>query len=173
MQSALGAIPGIVSSIGASAAGAAYSAGANISSSFASGMYSALGAIQAAAGAMVAAADAAIRAKARIASPSKLFGKLGRFTGQGFEMGIRDMIPAVARASAALVAVPTGYGFGAVSPAAALWANAPASSGTSSTVNYYTTNQITQQPGEDGEQLARRIVQVMHQDYVDVNGMGR
>lgn len=32
---------------------------------------------------------------------------------------------------------------------------------------------VAQQPGEDGEQLARRIVQVLHQDYIGVNGLAR
>ena len=86
--------------------GAAYSAGAYISQGFAAGMYSCLGAIQAAAAQMVAAAEAAIRAKAMIASPSKLTKKLGAFFGEGFSNGISDEEPNVWKAAESLVSIP-------------------------------------------------------------------
>jgi len=52
-------------------------------------------------------------------------------------------------------------------------AYAPAHRGNTSTIDNRTYLNVTQQPGEDGEQLARRIVQVLHQDYIDVNGLAR
>lgn len=106
VQSQIGRIPGIVASVGGSAAATAYSVGANISNSFANGMRSALGAIQSAAAQMVSAADQAIRAKARIASPSRVFAGLGENIGEGFEHGIRSTIPDAARAAGDLVSVP-------------------------------------------------------------------
>ncbi|MCV0404524.1 MAG: hypothetical protein K5924_12590, partial [Chloroflexi bacterium] len=89
---------GAVRGGGNAAASTAYGIGANVSSSFASGMYSALGSIQAAAAAMVAAANTALRAKAMIASPSKLFKRLGGYVGEGFALGIGESGPGVQRA---------------------------------------------------------------------------
>src|SRR5699024_8349333 len=105
---------------GGAAASTAYSIGVNISNAMAQGMGAALGSIRAAANQMVAAADAALRARAMIHSPSRLFEQLGGFVGEGFEQGIRDSIPDAARAAAALVSVPNvdGYGrYGASVPA--------------------------------------------------------
>lgn len=84
----------------------AYSAGAYISQGFAAGMQSCLGAIQSAAAQMVAAADAAVRARARIHSPSKLFEKNGIFMGEGQEKGILSKVKDVWRAAEKLVQVP-------------------------------------------------------------------
>lgn len=116
-----------VSNAGSSASTTAYSIGSNISSSFASGMEAFLGRIRSAAAAMVNAASDALRAKAQIASPSKLFRGFGEFVGEGFEQGIASMIPSVAKTSADLVATPllaspsayaptagSGHGSGAV-----------------------------------------------------------
>lgn len=86
--------------------GAAYSAGAYISEGFAAGMESCLARIEAAAERMVAAAEKAIRAKAMIASPSKLTKKLGGFYGEGFAIGISDMERDVAGAAKRLVSIP-------------------------------------------------------------------
>lgn len=113
MQSGLAQAPAVamqavtlVASTLMSGYGAAYSAGAYISQGFAAGMYSCLGAIQAAAAQMVAAAEAAIRAKAMIASPSKLTKKLGAFFGEGFSNGISDEEPNVWKAAESLVSIP-------------------------------------------------------------------
>ena len=69
-------------------------------------MRSALGAIRAAAAAMVSAANAAVRAKAKIASPSKVFRGLGEFTGEGYAVGISAMERDVSKAADNLVAIP-------------------------------------------------------------------
>ena len=84
----------------------AYSAGAYISQGFAAGMLSCLGTIQSAAAQMAAAADAAIRAKAKIHSPSKVTTKLGEYFGEGFVNGIADMARAAWNAAADLVSIP-------------------------------------------------------------------
>lgn len=55
---------------------------------------------------MQAAADAAVRAKAKIASPSKVSAKLGEYWGQGFANGIADMAQNVAKAASKIVAAP-------------------------------------------------------------------
>jgi len=41
------------------------------------------------------------------------------------------------------------------------------------TIDNRTYFSVTQQAGENGEALAQRVVQIMTQDYVDVNGMKR
>lgn len=66
----------------------AYSAGAYISQGMAAGMRSALGQIRSAAAAMSAAADAAMRAKAKVSSPSKVTMKTGKFIAQGLAVGM-------------------------------------------------------------------------------------
>lgn len=114
ISNAVSEIPGIISGIGGSAVNTAYSIGVNISDAFARGMESMLYRIEGAAARMVAAADIALRKKAELASPSKLFRRHGRFTGEGYELGILDLIPDVARATEQLVhaGVPDGLAFG-------------------------------------------------------------
>ena len=70
----------------------AYSAGAYISQGMAAGMYSCLGSIRAAAAAMSAAADEAMRAKARVSSPSKVTKKTGGYIGEGLVVGILSKV---------------------------------------------------------------------------------
>ena len=77
----------------------AHAAGAYISQGFAQGMSSCLGQIEAAASRMVAAADKAIRAKAKIHSPSKMTEKDGKFMGSGFAKGIKKSTGKVKKAS--------------------------------------------------------------------------
>ena len=86
--------------------GGAYSSGAYISKGFAAGMRSCLGEIRAAASAIVAAANAAIEAKARIASPSKVTTKLGGYYGKGYVNGILDNVKAAWKAAEKLVSIP-------------------------------------------------------------------
>lgn len=86
--------------------GGAYSAGAYISQGFAAGMRSQLAAIQSAAAQMAAAADAAVRAKAKIHSPSKVSASLGEFWGEGFISGIDSMIKDAWNAAQNLVSIP-------------------------------------------------------------------
>ena len=81
---------------------AARSAGSYISQGFASGMQSCLGQIRSAASQMVAAADAAIRAKAKIHSPSRLTKAHGRYIAIGMALGIKKGISSVTSASKSL-----------------------------------------------------------------------
>lgn len=84
----------------------AYSAGYYISSGFASGMLSCLSLIRSTAAKMVSAANTAIEAKAKIASPSKVTKKLGSFYGEGFVVGISNMISEAYHAAKDLVSIP-------------------------------------------------------------------
>ena len=86
--------------------GAAYSAGAYISQGFAAGMRSQLGAIRSAAAQMVNAANKAVRAKAMIHSPSRLFKKNGVYMGEGQEEGILSKVKDVWKAAKKLVQLP-------------------------------------------------------------------
>lgn len=85
----------------------AYSAGAYISQGFAAGMQSQLGTIRSAANEMVKAADKAVKAKAKIHSPSRLFAVLGGYVGKGFANGIEKMRNTVTTAAEKLVSIPT------------------------------------------------------------------
>lgn len=89
-----------------SGAGSARSAGAHISSGFAAGMRSGLGEIEAAANRMVAAADRAIRARAKIHSPSRLTKGLGAFVGKGFADGIISTYREIRTAASGMISMP-------------------------------------------------------------------
>lgn len=86
--------------------GPAFAAGAFISLGFAQGMQSQLGAIRNAAAQMAAAADEALRAKAKIHSPSDLTDDAGGDFGQGWINGISDKAKAARKAIADLIYIP-------------------------------------------------------------------
>ena len=89
-----------------SGASSAFSSGRFISQGFANGMISMLGVIRNAASQMAAAADKAVRAKAKIGSPSKTANKLGKWWGEGYEGGLLDMVKNVWAAAEKLVTIP-------------------------------------------------------------------
>ena len=84
----------------------AYSAGAYISVGFAMGMLSQLAAIRSAAAQMAAAADAAVRAKAKIHSPSRVADQLGAYWGEGYVEGLESMLSKAWRIAEEFVAIP-------------------------------------------------------------------
>lgn len=113
MQSGLNRAPSVASRAVQSAVSrlrsgrsGAYSAGAYIGQGFAAGMNASLGAVRAAAAAMAEAADAAVRAKAKIKSPSRVAMKSGRYWGEGFGLGMLKEARFVERASEKLVSIP-------------------------------------------------------------------
>lgn len=75
-----------------SAQGGAYSSGVYIGVGLANGIRSQVGAVRSAAASLAAAAEAAIVAKAKIGSPSKVSTKLGGFFGIGWVNGILDKV---------------------------------------------------------------------------------
>lgn len=192
-EAALGAIPGIISRIGGSAADTAYRAGRQISEGFARGMEAYLGRIRQAAANMVAAAEQAVLARAMITSPSRLFADIGKFLPQGLAAGVSDPaeLRRLERHSAGMVdAVASGIGsldIGKMMNLGDLGSlrMAPASMGrqdytlASPTGNSVVTSVhtsygdiiINQQPGEDGEMLARRVIGILDRDYSGVNGL--
>lgn len=99
-------VSSVVSTLRSGRSGA-YSAGSYISQGFAAGMRSQLGAIRSAAAQMVAAANQAVRAKAMIHSPSRLFKKNGIYMGEGQEEGILSKVKDVWKATKKLVQLPT------------------------------------------------------------------
>lgn len=84
----------------------ARSAGAFISTGFAQGMRSQLAAIRVTAAQMAQAAEQAIRAKAKIHSPSKVTTALGQYWAEGFVNGMSDMFSKVQAVSQQLVSIP-------------------------------------------------------------------
>lgn len=84
----------------------AYSAGAYIGIGFANGMLSQLGRIRSAAAQMAVAAEKAVRAKAKIGSPSRVADKLGGYWGEGLANGISGMAAKVWDAAQKLVSIP-------------------------------------------------------------------
>ena len=84
----------------------AYSAGAFISIGFAQGMQSQLGAIRNAAAQMAVAADQALRAKAKINSPSKVFGDNGDYCVDGFVNSLKDGAKRTWKAAQELFNIP-------------------------------------------------------------------
>ncbi len=84
----------------------AYQCGAFIGQGLANGLRSQVGAVQSAAAQLAAAADAAIRAKAKIGSPSKVADKDGVWIGKGLVNGIKSMYGDVQRAADGLFDFP-------------------------------------------------------------------
>lgn len=99
-------VSAVLSSLASGASGA-YSSGYNIGLGFANGMSATLGYIRSVAAQMAAAADAAVRAKAKIHSPSRVFAGLGAYVGEGFALGIESMSRKVAEAMQNIVEIPT------------------------------------------------------------------
>ena len=84
----------------------AYSAGSYIAIGFAQGMMSQLAIIRSAAAQMAAAADKALKAKAKIHSPSKVTTKDGQDFGQGWVNGVLDKVREARSAIEELVYIP-------------------------------------------------------------------
>lgn len=101
VTSVMGSVAQITATLNSAAAGA-QAAGAAVGAGFAAGIQSQLGAVQAAAASLVAAAQVGLEAAAQIASPSKLFAKLGGYIGDGFIAGILAKIEAARGAGAGL-----------------------------------------------------------------------
>lgn len=114
VRSGMAQLPSIVNSAIASMMAAlssaqarAYSAGAYIGMGLANGLRSQVGAVQAAAAQLAAAADAAIQAKAKIGSPSKVTYKDGYYIGAGLVNGLKSMQSKVWKAAEELIDIPS------------------------------------------------------------------
>lgn len=86
-----------------SASSGAYNTGVYIGQGLASGMWSQVGIVRAAATALAAEADKAVRAKAKIASPSRVMKENGGWIGEGLAIGIEDKAKRVKNAFDGLV----------------------------------------------------------------------
>lgn len=84
----------------------AYYCGQMIGQGLANGLRASEGSVRAAAASLAAAADAAIQAKAKIGSPSKVTKKDGMWIGKGFVLGLESMYSDVKRASEKLLYLP-------------------------------------------------------------------
>lgn len=84
----------------------AYYCGQMIGQGLANGLRASEGSVRAAAASLAAAADAAIQAKAKIGSPSKVTRKDGMWIGKGFVLGLESMYSDVNRASEDLLYLP-------------------------------------------------------------------
>lgn len=80
--------------------------GQMIGQGLANGLRASEGAVRAAAASLAAAADAAIQAKTKIGSPSKVTKKDGMWTGKGYVLGLESMYSDVKRASEDLFYLP-------------------------------------------------------------------
>lgn len=80
--------------------------GQMIGQGLANGLRASEGSVRAAAASLAAAADAAIQAKAKIGSPSKVTKKDGMWIGKGFVLGIKSMYSDAKRASEDLFYLP-------------------------------------------------------------------
>ena len=80
--------------------------GQMIGQGLANGLRASEGSVRASAASLAAAADAAIRAKAKIGSPSKIADKDGMWWGKGYRNGILGMVPQVKKAAEKLLYLP-------------------------------------------------------------------
>lgn len=83
-----------------------YYCGQMIGQGLANGLRASEGSVRAAAASLAAATDAAIRAKAKIGSPSKVADKDGMWWGKGYRNGILGMVPQVKKAAEKLLYLP-------------------------------------------------------------------
>lgn len=83
-----------------------YYCGQMIGQGLANGLRASEGQVRSAAASLAAAADAAIRAKAKIGSPSKVADKDGMWWGKGYRNGILGMVPQVKKAAEKLLYLP-------------------------------------------------------------------
>lgn len=90
-----------------SAQSGAYSSGVYIGQGLASGMRSTLGTVRSVAAQLASAADAAIRAKAKIHSPSKVSEDDGAYWGEGWVNGILSKVRDAKRAAIELISIPS------------------------------------------------------------------
>lgn len=84
----------------------AFYCGQMIGQGLANGLRASEGSVRSAAASLAAAADAAIQAKAKIGSPSKVTRKDGMWIGKGFVLGLESMYSDVKRASEDLLYLP-------------------------------------------------------------------
>ena len=96
---------GIITSFNSAQSGA-YASGVYIGAGLANGMRSQIPVVNAVATQLAAAAEKAIRAKAKIHSPSKVSGKLGYYYAIGFINNIKKEIAEARRVAAELVSIP-------------------------------------------------------------------
>lgn len=80
--------------------------GRMIGQGLANGLRASEGSVRAAAASLAVATDAAIRAKAKIGSPSKIADKDGMWWGKGYRNGILGMVPQVKKAAEKLLYLP-------------------------------------------------------------------
>lgn len=90
-----------------SASGGAYSSGVYIGVGLANGIRSQVGAVRSAAASLASAAEAAIVAKAKIGSPSKITTDLGEFWGIGWVNGILSKVKEAKAATMELISIPS------------------------------------------------------------------
>lgn len=83
-----------------------YYCGQMIGQGLANGLRASEGQVRSAAASLAAATDAAIRAKAKIGSPSKVADKDGMWWGKGYRNGILGMVPQVKNAAEKLLYLP-------------------------------------------------------------------
>lgn len=83
-----------------------YYCGQMIGQGLANGIRASEGQVRSAAASLAAATDAAIRAKAKIGSPSKVADKDGMWWGKGYRNGILGMVPQVKKAAEKLLYLP-------------------------------------------------------------------
>lgn len=95
----------IVATLRAAQSGA-YSSGVYIGQGLANGIRATLGTVRSVATQLAAAAEAAIRAKARIHSPSKVTDSLGRYYGEGWIGGLKRKLKESAKVARELVVIP-------------------------------------------------------------------
>lgn len=85
------------------AADTAYNVGYNVGSSLSSGLSAWLGTIQTVASDMIASVDRAMRKKAMISSPSRLFRQTGSYLGEGLVLGVSDWMDAAGQAGSQMI----------------------------------------------------------------------
>jgi TP901 family phage tail tape measure protein len=187
MATAMNEIVGIVQGAAGRMRSAGYAVGAAAGDGVAAGLNASLGAVRSAANALIDEVDRAMRAKAKIASPSKLTTWIGQMLGQGPVVGMLSQLRDLRRAAEAVMeaatpvldrtALDSGIGrYLSDQLARQRWRQAglgavQAAAGLSIGTQNIEIN-VTQAEGENGEQFASRVVSLLVDAYNGVNGLG-
>ncbi len=171
VRSGLSAIPGIIRSVGGSAVAAARSVGVAIGQGLASGLMSQLGAVSAAASALMAQANKAAAAVAMVRSPSRVWDYFGRMMAEGLINALNRLSGKAASTAGDVVhgvnSMLTGDPYAIGSPAYSrvvpmATINRPnPSTGAVTTITHNTNINVTQREGENGNDLALRVVRII------------
>lgn len=154
-----------------SAAGGAYSSGVQVGQGFANGIRAMRGAVASAAASLASAANRSITVTARIHSPSKVTKGLGRYTGLGYALGLKNMVQKVRQAGAYITQAAIGSMSGGVATMPRVQDFSWDSSGPAPSSDYFYgwPSEVTVVTEVDGKVLAKTTAPLMRDEIKTID----